>query len=222
MTRQGTHLNSARRRARKAQLAARDGKRCTYCRRSFASLREATLDHVAPLSLLRTWSARHLVLACRPCNTRKADRLPLLLALLLLWSTDPTRPPSTRLNCADGMALTCVTTLVTPRPVDSRPVVNTPSFTEAFTVFSDSTTSVFDRVDWLLLARLAHSRQSADPTREQSDEHAREHREQSDVHRERSGAHQHFEPLDRVDRSPRTRLYARLPIEACAAPKEAA
>ncbi|MEV5938298.1 HNH endonuclease signature motif containing protein [Streptomyces sp. NPDC051994] len=222
MTRQGTHLNSARRRGRKAQLAARDGMRCTYCRCSFASLREATLDHVAPLSLLHTWAARHLVLACRPCNTRKADRLPLSLALLLLWSTDPTQPASAQLDTADRKALTSVTSRVTPRPVDSRPPVNTPSFTDAFTVFSDSTTSTFDRVDWLLLARLAHARQSTNPTCEQSDEHPREHREQSDVHRERSGAHQHFEPLDRVDRSPRTRLRARLPIEACAAPKEAA
>ncbi|AYG82337.1 hypothetical protein DWB77_04509 [Streptomyces hundungensis] len=202
--------------------------RCTYCRRSFASLREATLDHVAPLSLLRTWSARNLVLACRPCNTRKADRLPLSLALLLLWSTDPTQPP-TRLAAADREALTCVTTLVTPRLVGSRPSVNTPPFTDAFTVFSDSTTSVFDRVDWLLLARLAHARQSADPTREQSDEHPREHREQSGVHREqsgvhreRSGAHQHCEPLDRVVQSTRTRLCARRPIEPCAALKEAA
>ncbi|MGW2818015.1 HNH endonuclease [Streptomyces sp. NPDC001415] len=79
-------LNSRRRRARKAQLAARDGQHCTYCSQPFATLRDATLDHVVPISLMRTWSADHLVLACRPCNTRKADRLPLSVALLLCRS----------------------------------------------------------------------------------------------------------------------------------------
>ncbi|MEV7143242.1 HNH endonuclease [Streptomyces tauricus] len=85
-------LNSKRRRNRKAQLAARDGQRCSYCRRPFAHLREATLDHIAPISLWRTWSAAALVLACRPCNSHKGDRLPLSLALLLLRSADPSRP----------------------------------------------------------------------------------------------------------------------------------
>ncbi|MFE3183235.1 HNH endonuclease [Streptomyces violascens] len=79
-------LNSRRRRARKAQLAARDGQHCTYCHQPFATLQDATLDHVVPISLMRTWSADHLVLACRPCNTLKADRLPLSIALLLCQS----------------------------------------------------------------------------------------------------------------------------------------
>ncbi|MET8507118.1 HNH endonuclease signature motif containing protein [Streptomyces sp. NPDC004787] len=82
-------LNSARRRARKAQLAARDGWRCTYCRRRFRHLRDATMDHIVPISLHRTWSANALVLACEPCNKAKADRLFLSIALLLVWSTDP-------------------------------------------------------------------------------------------------------------------------------------
>ncbi|MFD8391712.1 HNH endonuclease [Streptomyces sp. NPDC059680] len=86
------HLNSKRRRNRKAQLAARNGQRCTYCRRPFADLREATLDHVAPIRLFFTWSADHLVLACRSCNDRKADRLPLSLALLIVQSADSGRP----------------------------------------------------------------------------------------------------------------------------------
>ncbi|MFE6485845.1 HNH endonuclease [Streptomyces sp. NPDC057757] len=86
------HLNSKRRRNRKARLAERDGQRCTWCRRPFASLREATLDHVVPISLLWTWSADYLVLACRPCNNRKADQFPLSLALLIAWSADPSRP----------------------------------------------------------------------------------------------------------------------------------
>jgi hypothetical protein len=86
------HLNSKRRRNRKTQLAARDGQRCAYCRRPFATLQEATLDHVVPIRLFFTWSADHLVLACRSCNDHKADRLPLSLALLIVRSTDPSRP----------------------------------------------------------------------------------------------------------------------------------
>ncbi|MDX3757237.1 HNH endonuclease [Streptomyces sp. AK02-04a] len=85
------HLNSKRRRNRKARLAARDGQRCTYCRRPFADLREATLDHVVPISLLWSWSADYLVLACRECNNAKANRLPLSIALLIAWSADPSR-----------------------------------------------------------------------------------------------------------------------------------
>ncbi|MFE2635179.1 HNH endonuclease [Streptomyces scopuliridis] len=85
-------LNAKRRRARKWQLAQRDGQHCAYCFSPFRKVREATMDHVAPYSLLRTWSAGHLVLACRPCNTRKADRLPLSIALLLCQYTDRIGP----------------------------------------------------------------------------------------------------------------------------------
>ncbi|OAR25024.1 restriction endonuclease [Streptomyces sp. ERV7] len=85
-------LKAKTRRNRKARLAERDGQHCAYCRSPFATPLEATLDHVAPVSLFRTWSARHLVLACRSCNDRKADRFPLSIALLLLRSVDPTRP----------------------------------------------------------------------------------------------------------------------------------
>ncbi|MFE7614194.1 HNH endonuclease [Streptomyces sp. NPDC057496] len=80
------HLSAPRRRTRKEQLARRHGWRCTYCRRPFTSPREATLDHIVPVSLYRTWAAVNLTLACRPCNHAKADRLPLSMALLLLWS----------------------------------------------------------------------------------------------------------------------------------------
>ncbi|WP_262386968.1 HNH endonuclease [Streptomyces sp. TRM49041] len=127
--RHGHPLNSARRRARKVQLARRHGQRCTYCRRPFTELREATLDHIVPQSLFRTWSVVHLVLACRACNQAKADRLPLSIALLLLWSYTPAAPGAAvdwpllaRLAAARQDALTSVTTRVTPgvtpRPVD--------------------------------------------------------------------------------------------------------
>ncbi|NEC85222.1 HNH endonuclease [Streptomyces sp. SID12501] len=88
----GRPLNSTRRRVRKEQLARRHGRRCAYCRRPFATLREATLDHIAPQSLWRTWSVTALMLACGDCNQAKADRLPLSLALFLLRWADPTAP----------------------------------------------------------------------------------------------------------------------------------
>ncbi|MEU6535731.1 HNH endonuclease [Streptomyces sp. NPDC047000] len=85
-------LNAARRRLRKEQLARRHGQRCAYCRRPFADLAEATLDHIVPQSLWRSWSVTSLILACVDCNQAKADRLPLSLALLVLAWVDPTRP----------------------------------------------------------------------------------------------------------------------------------
>ncbi|WP_406485088.1 HNH endonuclease [Streptomyces sp. NBC_01563] len=80
------HLSAPRRRTRKEQLARRRGWRCTYCRRPFTAPGEATLDHIVPVSLYRTWAVVNLTLACRPCNQAKADRLPLSMALLLVWS----------------------------------------------------------------------------------------------------------------------------------------
>ncbi|MFE5126215.1 HNH endonuclease [Streptomyces sp. NPDC056669] len=77
------HLNAARRRERKRTLARRDGARCFYCWTPFPDLRAATLDHVVPISLFFTWRPQNLVLACHSCNDRKADRLPLSVALLL-------------------------------------------------------------------------------------------------------------------------------------------
>jgi hypothetical protein len=120
--RHGHRLNATRRRGRKEQLARRHGQRCAYCRRPFADLREATLDHIAPCSLWRSWSVTSLMLACADCNQAKADRLPLSLALVLLAWADPTAPVVrpvdwpllARLAAARGNALTCVTRSVTP------------------------------------------------------------------------------------------------------------
>ncbi|MEU8439875.1 HNH endonuclease [Streptomyces microflavus] len=152
--RNGHPLNSTRRRARKHQLALRDGQRCAYCALPFASLREATLDHVVPVSLLRTWSASALVLACRPCNHAKADRLPLSLALLIVWTHRPDLRDETR---------------HIPRhtdPTDGAFMPDRSVFTADHPVFTDPTES--DRpapialgpgeVNWLLLARLVHAR----------------------------------------------------------------
>ncbi|MEF9913299.1 MULTISPECIES: HNH endonuclease [unclassified Streptomyces] len=149
--RNGHPLNAARRRARKEQLARRHGRRCTYCRRPFATLREATLDHVVPHSLFRTWSVVHLVLACRPCNHAKADRLPLSLALLIVWTYGP--------DLRDDPRHTPRHTAPTNEPFTAdRPVFTKPDRSG-------------DRgplrlapgdVQWLLLARLVHARSVAD------------------------------------------------------------
>ncbi|WP_385622661.1 HNH endonuclease signature motif containing protein [Streptomyces sp. P8-A8] len=90
------HLSAPRRRTRKEQLARRHGWRCTYCRCPFTTLREATLDHIVPVSLYRTWAAVNLTLACRPCNHAKADRLPLSMALLLVWAQGRDQRDETR------------------------------------------------------------------------------------------------------------------------------
>ncbi|MYT96718.1 MULTISPECIES: HNH endonuclease [unclassified Streptomyces] len=152
--RNGHPLNSTRRRARKHQLATRDGQRCAYCHHPFATLREATLDHVVPVSLLRTWSAGALVLACRPCNQAKADRLPLSMALLIVWAygsdvrdeprhtprrTDPTGPVFT----ADRSLFVADSIVFTDPGESGRP---------ASIAFGPG------EVDWLLLARLVHAR----------------------------------------------------------------
>ncbi|MEU8672331.1 HNH endonuclease [Streptomyces anulatus] len=138
------HLNSTRRRARKHQLALRDGQRCAYCALPFASLREATLDHVVPVSLLRTWSAGALVLACRPCNHAKADRLPLSLALLIVWAYGPDLRDEPR---------------HTPRHTDPTGDLFTAD-RSAFTADSSVFTGGLG-IDWRLLARLAYAHRAA-------------------------------------------------------------
>ncbi|MDT3400780.1 HNH endonuclease, partial [Streptomyces sp. B1866] len=82
-----TKVSSARKRTHRAALARRDGARCAYCLTPFPDLTRATIDHVVPLSLYRTWAQEHTVLACTRCNQVKADRLPLTLALLLCAHT---------------------------------------------------------------------------------------------------------------------------------------
>ncbi|MFJ2640417.1 HNH endonuclease [Streptomyces sp. NPDC087511] len=173
------HLSAPRRRTRKEQLARRRGWRCTYCRRPFTAPGEATLDHIVPVSLYRTWAVVNLTLACRPCNQAKADRLPLSMALLLLWSFPPVHP----VDRVDGVDVP---------PVDGVDVHGVhPVFTGAGGVFippADETAGPVDRcgsrlvepggsrvddrsastsstpVDWRLLARLAHAHHTATRT----------------------------------------------------------
>ena len=82
-------LTKEQRRRRRVWLARRFGLRCAYCYRPFTFLEQATLDHVVPFSLYRTWSFQNLMLACRPCNQAKGDRLPLSMALLLVHAANP-------------------------------------------------------------------------------------------------------------------------------------
>lgn len=70
----------------KRKLAARRGSRCLYCNITFEDPATATLDHFVPVV---RWprgrdKKRNWVLACGPCNLRKADALPWALVWLLL------------------------------------------------------------------------------------------------------------------------------------------
>ncbi|MFJ6405102.1 HNH endonuclease [Streptomyces hydrogenans] len=133
-------LNSARRRARRAQLAARDGWRCAYCKVPFKNLSEATMDHVVPYSLHRTWSANALVLACWTCNQTKADRLFLSIALLLVWLTDPAFTGVQPTADTAGPVGAGADQSTAPEPVRFGP----------------------QDVDWLMLARLVQARSRAE------------------------------------------------------------
>lgn len=67
-------------------LAARDGRRCFYCRRNFKRSvhRRKTLDHYIPHRIWPGWEFDNLVLACERCNVAKGDALPWPLVWLLL------------------------------------------------------------------------------------------------------------------------------------------
>lgn len=95
---------------RKSKLMRRDGKRCFYCYRPFTCrLVGATIDHVVPRSLFRTNALAHVVLACGPCNNRKADRLPLTVALILCAHVDRSRPTDHIVSARAHDALTVFT-----------------------------------------------------------------------------------------------------------------
>ena len=54
----------------RAGVLRRDGRRCGYCGR-----RADTIDHVVPRSRGGEHTWENCVAACRPCNSKKADRL---------------------------------------------------------------------------------------------------------------------------------------------------
>ncbi|MGT2528128.1 HNH endonuclease [Streptomyces nojiriensis] len=190
-------LNSARRRQRKEQLARRDGHWCAYCARPFVSLREATLDHVVPVSVLQTWSAGALVLACRPCNQAKADRLSLLIALLVIGAVDGVDAPAVHPGVHPTSTLDRSTV-----PDGESPLIESGG-SRVDRVGVHRSTVVFTPDVLPVLARLAQARQSADRT-------AVEPGGRSGVHQHVHRVHDHprtaVHPRSRPDRSTSTRL----------------
>ncbi|MEU4954435.1 HNH endonuclease signature motif containing protein [Streptomyces lavendulae] len=187
-----THqLNARRRRARKFQLAVRDGAHCTYCLTPFTHLRDATLDHVVPFHLLRTWSADHLVLACRPCNHAKADRFPLLIALLLIHAVDGVDAPAVH----PGVHPTSTPDRSTTPATGSVPVESGGRTVDRVDVHAFA--GVFTPGCWALLARLAHARQSTDRTALESGGRSTVHQ---DVHRAHAHVHDAHEGAHEPDR----------------------
>jgi 5-methylcytosine-specific restriction endonuclease McrA len=49
--------------------------RCAYCKKPFSKELPATQDHVTPLSKCGHHTADNVVPACKPCNSRKKDRV---------------------------------------------------------------------------------------------------------------------------------------------------
>ncbi|MFI0211497.1 HNH endonuclease [Streptomyces diastaticus] len=110
-------LTKEQRRRRRVWLARRFGLSCAYCYRPFTFLEQATLDHVVPFSLYRTWSFQNLMLACRPCNQAKGNRLPLSMALLLVQAATP---GESTVNGLAGVAWPLLARLATERQSAAR------------------------------------------------------------------------------------------------------
>ncbi|NSC21362.1 HNH endonuclease [Streptomyces albus subsp. chlorinus] len=86
-------LRGDTRRQIREYVAERDGRQCHYCRAPFGEdLTGVTLDHYIPYCLWPMNKPRNIVLACVPCNQRKADALPLTLAWLLCRYSVACRP----------------------------------------------------------------------------------------------------------------------------------
>lgn len=66
----------------------RDGGHCQYCGKKVGT--DATLDHVLPKSRGGATSWSNVVISCRPCNFKKADRTPAAANMQLL--KQPTVP----------------------------------------------------------------------------------------------------------------------------------
>lgn len=227
--RAGQPLNSARRRLRKDQLAQRHGQRCTYCSRPFATLREATLDHIVPVSLYRSWSVVNLTLACVDCNRTKADRLPLSMALLLAWthgvdlcdalrhtlrSSDPRGAAVHPAEEVDSPDIPPVFT--TPEGVfiptadrasgahggsEEQPIGSGGSRVDSGWIHSTSTP--VHLASWLLLARLAHARQSAAAPRERCGERREQSPPGQQIHRQSARRAVRVGRLEHQRRTPR-------------------
>ncbi|MGQ0722996.1 MAG: HNH endonuclease [Candidatus Eiseniibacteriota bacterium] len=82
-------------------LFLRDQSRCQYCGVELET-RDLTIDHVLPRVQGGTSTWSNCVLACVPCNRRKAHRTPLQAGMHLL--RDPVRPSWTPRHLFTGMA----------------------------------------------------------------------------------------------------------------------
>lgn len=81
--REETHAGLRRR--RRAALVKRDGARCAYCGVPFLDPSLATLDHIIPYVITRTYDLWDLALACDSCNDEKGSRIPAVLVPLLKY-----------------------------------------------------------------------------------------------------------------------------------------
>jgi len=81
-------------------LFLRDQNRCQYCGTRLES-RELTIDHVLPRVQGGTSTWENCVLACVPCNRRKAHRTPPQAGMTLL--RDPGRPHWTPRHLFNGL-----------------------------------------------------------------------------------------------------------------------
>ena len=71
-------------------IYARDRGQCQYCQRPVGR-REVTYDHIVPRSRGGLTAWENIVIACRPCNQKKANRTPAEAGMVL--SLSPARPP---------------------------------------------------------------------------------------------------------------------------------
>jgi hypothetical protein len=143
--------------------------------RPFTDLRQATMDHIVPVSLLRTWSAGQHQMGGRPCNHAKADRLLLSVALLLCASAAAVNTCGQSVNTSvasftvapNGLnrgALTRTSVNAAVNTVNAGPATGVTAgvVTESAAGMTGGMTGpVTSLAVWRLLARLAHVRQSA-------------------------------------------------------------
>lgn len=83
-------------------LYARDGNKCQYCGKKFATC-ELSLDHVVPRSLGGKTTWENIVCACIRCNIKKGGRTPEQAHMKLI--TEPKKPrrnPVITVKLADG------------------------------------------------------------------------------------------------------------------------
>lgn len=68
-----TRMTPKTKHEKRAQVLARDGNLCAYCKREFSEELPPTFDHVVSLKDGGTDRISNLVLACWPCNNARAN-----------------------------------------------------------------------------------------------------------------------------------------------------